>query len=185
VAKRGLDAEEVTIFLKIPLGTKFVSATGNGFKGVRPLAQLGLEPATPNTPGRFDPSGKLPEREKPDLSGDVAVWEIPRIAAAEKQTYTLTLSGPMAQIYTIPGPGPSGQAFKGLEGSTVYWAKPGVRMVLRCFRTVISGCRIRAITWPYRQSRSSGVDRSCLRHSIGTTTIPPQRGCSSSHRHPA
>jgi cytochrome c553 len=128
VAKRGLDAEEVTIFLKIPLGTKFVSATGNGFKGVRPLAQLGLEPATPNTPGRFDPSGKLPERDRPDLSGDVAVWEIPRIAAAEKQTYTLTLSGPTAQIYAIPGPGPSGQAFKGFEGSTVYWAKPGVRM---------------------------------------------------------
>jgi len=128
VAKRGLDAEEVTIFIKIPQETKFVSATGNGFKGVRPLAQLGLEPATPNTPGRFDPSGKLPEREKSDLSGEVAVWEIPRIAAAEKQTNTLTLSGPTAQIYTIPGPSPSGQAFKGFEGSTVYWAKPGVRM---------------------------------------------------------
>ncbi|PYU20292.1 MAG: hypothetical protein DMG30_21555 [Acidobacteria bacterium] len=128
VAKRGLDAEEITIFIKIPQGTKFVSATGNGFRGAHPLAQLGLEPAIPNTPGRFDPSGKLPEREKPDLSGDVAVWEVPRIAAAEKQTYTLTLSGPTAQIYTLPGPSPSGQAFKGFEGSTVYWARPGVRM---------------------------------------------------------
>ena len=128
VAKRGLNAEEITIFIKIPQGTKFVSATGNGFKGVRPLAQLGLEPAIPNTPGRFDPSGKLPEREKPDLSGDVAVWDVPLIAAAEKQTYTLTLSGPTAQIFTLPGPSPSGQAFKGFEGSTVYWARPGVRM---------------------------------------------------------
>ena len=128
VVKRGLDAEGITIFIRIPQGTKFVSATGNGFKGVRPLAQLGLEPAIPNTPGRFDRSGKLPEREKPDLSGDVAVWEVPRIAAAEKQTYTLTLLGPTAQIYTLPGPSPSGQALKGFEGSTVYWARPGVRM---------------------------------------------------------
>jgi mono/diheme cytochrome c family protein len=130
VAQKGIDAEEITIFLKIPPGTKFVTATGAGFKGVRPLAQLGIDPAIANTPGRFDPSPnpKLPERPKPDLSGDVAVWEAPRIAAAEKQIYTLTLSGPPAEIYTIPGPGPTGQAFKGFEGSTVYWAKPGVRM---------------------------------------------------------
>jgi cytochrome c553 len=128
VVKRGLDAEEITIFVRIPHGTKFVSATGNGFKGVRPLAQLGLEPAIPNTPGRFDRAGKLPEREKADISGDVAVWEVPRIAAAEKQTYTLTLLGPTAEVYTLPGPGPSGQAFRGFEGSTVYWARPEVRM---------------------------------------------------------
>jgi hypothetical protein len=59
-----------------------------------------------------------------------AVWEVPRIAAGEKQTYTLNLSGSTAQIYTLPGPSPSGQAFKGFEGSTVYWARPGVRMGL-------------------------------------------------------
>jgi hypothetical protein len=40
----------------------------------------------------------------------------------------LALSGPTAQIYTLPGPSPSGQAFKGFEGSTVYWARPGARM---------------------------------------------------------
>jgi cytochrome c553 len=130
VAQKGADAEEVTIFLRIPPGTKFVSATGAGFKGVTPLAKLGLTPSIANTPGRFDPapSPKLPERPKPDFSGDVAVWEVPRIAAAEKQTYSLTLSGPAAEIYTIPGPGPTGQLFRGFEGSTVYWAKPGVRM---------------------------------------------------------
>jgi mono/diheme cytochrome c family protein len=130
VAKKGIDAEDVTIFLRIPPGTKFVSATGNGFKGVSPLAKLGLLPSIANTPGRFDPSPtlKLPERPMPDFSGDVAVWEVPRIAAAEKQTYTLTLSGPPAKIYTIPGPGPTGQLFKGFEGSTVYWTKPGVQM---------------------------------------------------------
>jgi cytochrome c553 len=130
VAQKGIDAEGITIFLKIPPGTKFVTATGAGFKGVLRLAQLGIEPSIANTPGRFDPSPtpKLPERTKPDLAGEVAVWEVPRIAAAEKQTYTLTLLGPTAEIYTIPGPGPTGQVFKGFEGSTVYWSKPGVRM---------------------------------------------------------
>ena len=84
---------------------------------------------------RIRPAGSIllqlqppPERPKPDFSGDVAVWEVPRIAAAEKQIYTLTLSGPTAEIYTIPGPGPTGQVFRGFEGSTVYWTKPGVRM---------------------------------------------------------
>jgi uncharacterized repeat protein (TIGR01451 family) len=128
VEQRGLDAENVTIFVRIPRGTKFVNATGTGFKGVRPLTELGLEPAIGNTPGRFDPSSKLPEREKADLSGDVAVWEVPRIAAAERQTYTITLSGPTAEVYALPGPGPTSQALKGFEGSTVYWTKPGVRM---------------------------------------------------------
>jgi mono/diheme cytochrome c family protein len=130
VKEKGIDAEDVTIFLKIPPGIKFIGATGAGFAGVRPLAQLGIDPSIANTPGRFDPSPnpKFPQRTKLDLSGDVAVWKVPRIAAAEKQTYTLTLSGPAPEIYTIPGPGPTGQAFKGFEGSTVYWAKPGVRM---------------------------------------------------------
>jgi len=128
VEQRGLDAENVTIFIRIPQGTKFVSATGTGFKGVRPLAELGLEPAIGNTPGRFDSSSKLPEREKPDFSGDVAVWEVPRIAAAERQTYTVTLSGPTAEVYTLPGFGPASQALRGFEGSTVYWTKPGVRI---------------------------------------------------------
>jgi cytochrome c553 len=130
VAQRGLDAEGVTIFIRIPAADKFVSATGSGFKGVRPLANLGIAPSLANTPGRFDasPNPQFPARLKPDLSGDVAVWEVPRVAAAEKQTYTLTLSGPPAEIYTIPGPGPTAQMFKGFEGSTVYWAKPGVLM---------------------------------------------------------
>jgi len=130
VAQKGTDAEDVTIFLKIPPENKFVSATGTGFQGVEPLAKLGIDPSIANTPGRFDPAPhpKLPERPKPNLSGDVAVWKVPRIAAAEKQIYTLTLSGPKAEIYTIPGPGPTGKILKGFEGSTVYWAKPGERM---------------------------------------------------------
>jgi len=89
---------------------------------------LGLPAAVAITPGRFDPS-KLPERPKDDLSGDVAVWKVPRIEAAEKQTYTLTLAGgPPAEVVTLPGHGPAVSVLKGFEGSAVYWTKPSVRM---------------------------------------------------------
>jgi mono/diheme cytochrome c family protein len=147
VAERGLTAEDLTIFVRVPSGTTVVSATGTGYKGVRPLAQLGLLPAEGNTPGRFD-SSKLPERPKPNLTGDVAVWEVPRIKPAEKQTYTLTLSGTSpTEVITLPGPGPAGQVLEGFEGSTVYWAKPGVRMgppklVYRDFRMPDKGDQV-------------------------------------------
>jgi mono/diheme cytochrome c family protein len=127
-AGRGLAAEDLTIFLKVPRGTKFVSATGAGFKGVMPLASLGLQPAIALTPGRFDPSPGFPQRQKADLSGDVAVWKVPRIEAAEKQTYTLTLAGdPITKVIVISGPGPNAAILEGFENSTVYWTKPGVR----------------------------------------------------------
>lgn len=113
---KGPAAENMTIFIRVPRGTTVSSATGAGYKGVRPLAQLGLTPAVTAAPGAFG-SG-IPERPKPDLAGDVAVWEVPRIAAAEKQTYTLTLSGQ----------GPPAEVLRGFAGSTVHWAKPGVRM---------------------------------------------------------
>ena len=60
----------------------------------------------------------IPQRPAPDLAGEVAVWEVPRIAAADKRVYTLTLSGPGLTAATIQGFG----------GSTVHWAKPGTRM---------------------------------------------------------
>ena len=128
VAERGLTAEDLTIFIRIPPGSKVASATGAGYKGVQLLAPLGLPAAVAITPGRFDPS-KLPEHPKDDFSGDVAVWKVPRIVAAEKQTYTLTLSGaPPAEVVTLPGHGPAVSVLKGFEGSAVYWTKPGVRM---------------------------------------------------------
>jgi hypothetical protein len=122
-ANKGLAAEAITIFVRIPPGTQVVSATGTGYKGTRPLAQIGLLPAVAATPGRFDPS-KLPERPKPDLTGDVALWQVPRLGAAEKQIYTLTLSGP----------GPTAEVLRGFIGSTVYWETPGVRMPTLAYR---------------------------------------------------
>ena len=113
---KGLTAENLTIFIRVPPGTTVASTTGTGYKGVRPLTQLGLTPALAAAPGAF--TSAIPERPKPDLAGDVAVWEVPRIAAAEKQTYTLTLSGA----------GPTAEVLQGFRGSTVHWEKPGARM---------------------------------------------------------
>jgi hypothetical protein len=61
----GLTAEDVTVMLTVPSGTKVVTATGAGYQGVRRDEQL---------------------------KADVAVWTIARIAPREHQAYTLTLS---------------------------------------------------------------------------------------------
>ena len=117
VVGKGLTAEDLTIFVRVPPAAKLTSATGTGYKGVRPLAQLGLMPGLRLAPHPHD--GAVPERPKPDLSGDVAVWELPRLAAGEKHTFTLTLAGAA----------PTAEFVQGFEGSTVYWKKPTIRIV--------------------------------------------------------
>ena len=62
---KGRIAEDVTVNLNVPAGTKVVAATGAGYQGVR-----------------------RDERAK----ADVAVWAVPRLAPGDHQTYTLTLS---------------------------------------------------------------------------------------------
>lgn len=61
---QGLTAEDVTISLNVPAGTKVVSATGTGYQGVN--AQDG---------------------------GNVAVWRVPRLGPKDSQQFTITLSG--------------------------------------------------------------------------------------------
>ena len=112
----GPAVEDVTIFVRIPAGATVISATGTGYTGVRPLAQLGLQPALQGAPGAF--AAGLPERPAPDLTRDVAVWEVRRIAAVEKQVYSLTLAG-------AP---PTSEVIQGFAGSTVYWASPAPKM---------------------------------------------------------
>jgi hypothetical protein len=65
VAGTGLTAEDLTVSLVVPAGTKVIATTGAGYQGVR----------------RDD-----------QLKADVAAWTIPRMAPREQQTYTLTLS---------------------------------------------------------------------------------------------
>ena len=116
VKDKGLAAEGLTIFVRIPRETTVVGGTGVGYAGVMPLASLGLEPALPTSPRPVDASGRV-EWPTPDLSGDVAVWKVPRIDATEKLTFSLTLAGPP----------PSPELFQGFDGSTVHWEHPGRR----------------------------------------------------------
>jgi mono/diheme cytochrome c family protein len=66
VRDKGLTAEDVTISLIVPAGTKVVSATGTGYQGVK-------------------------RDEK--TNGDVAVWRVPGLAPRDHQTVTITLAG--------------------------------------------------------------------------------------------
>jgi hypothetical protein len=63
---KGLAAEDVTISLILPPGTKAVSATGTGYQGTK-------------------------RDEK--ANADVAVWRLPKIAAHEHQNFTIVLAG--------------------------------------------------------------------------------------------
>jgi mono/diheme cytochrome c family protein len=113
---KGLAAEGLTVFVRIPNGCSVVSATGAGYEGTMPLARLGLEPALRLAPHPHDDSGTV-ERPQADLSRDVAVWRLPRIVAAEHITLSLTLAGPE----------PTTELLEGFEGSTIHWSSPGRR----------------------------------------------------------
>jgi mono/diheme cytochrome c family protein len=84
VAGKGLTAEDLTISLAIPAGSSVIKTTGNGYQGVRRDEQV---------------------------KGEVAVWRLPRIAAKERHTYSITFS----------------RAADNLRG-TVRWTKPAVKM---------------------------------------------------------
>jgi hypothetical protein len=82
---KGVAAEDVTVSVRVPNGMTILSATGAGYQGVRRDEQA---------------------------MGDVAVWQIPSLAAAERQMLTLTLS-------SAPTPA------NNLRGS-ITWARPAV-----------------------------------------------------------
>jgi mono/diheme cytochrome c family protein len=85
VKDKGVAAEDVTVALVLPAGAKVVSATGTGYQGVR-----------------RDEAAK----------GDVAVWQLPRLAAADRQALAITLAGMTPDA--------------GLRG-TIRWARPAVK----------------------------------------------------------
>jgi len=62
---KGLTAEDLTVNVVVPAGTKVVRTTGANYQG---------------------------ERQDADLKANVAVWRLNRLAPKEHQTYTLTLS---------------------------------------------------------------------------------------------
>lgn len=131
VKDNGLTAEGVTAFVRVPAGAKVVAGTGPGYKGVQPLATLGLEPGLPLAPHPNEEGVTV--REKQNLSGDVIVWKIPKIVAADKIALSFTLAG-----------APTPDLLKGFDGSTVHWEKPGrtafgKKLVYRDLRTPDEG----------------------------------------------
>jgi uncharacterized repeat protein (TIGR01451 family) len=103
---KGLAAETITVSLVLPQGSTVVSNTGAGFKGISKNQPI----AFPAVAGR----GGNPGTPAQTLMMDVAVWQVPRIAADEKPTFSVTLAG---------APVPAA----GFRGSTVTWLKPEVR----------------------------------------------------------
>jgi mono/diheme cytochrome c family protein len=79
LAGKGFSAEDVTITLTLKPGTKVKGTTGEGYKGV-----------------------------KTDAKGDMAVWQVAKVAPKADQKFTITLE--------------SG----GIAGGTVNWMKPAL-----------------------------------------------------------
>jgi mono/diheme cytochrome c family protein len=82
IKNKGLAAEDITVEVELPDNAKVVTAAGGKYEGVRRNSE-----------------GKT-----------VAAWRLPRLAATEQQTLTLTLTQPAA-------------AMRGV----VHWAKPAVK----------------------------------------------------------
>ena len=97
----GLAAEDVTVTLAVPAGTTVVTATGAGHQGVRRDEQ----PAAGRGGGGRGGAAAA--------NGDVAVWEVSRIAPQDRQTYTLTLSQAATATANLRG--------------TIRWTRPTVR----------------------------------------------------------
>jgi mono/diheme cytochrome c family protein len=85
VKGKGVAAEDVTVSMVVPAGAKVVTATGTGYQGVRRDEQANAE---------------------------VAVWQLPRLAAADRQALGITLTGM-----------PADAAVRG----TIRWGKPAVK----------------------------------------------------------
>jgi mono/diheme cytochrome c family protein len=83
---KGVAAEDVTVSVRVPNGMTILSATGAGYQGVR--------------------------RDEQDV-GDVAVWQIPSLAAAGRRMLTLTLSSAPTPANNLRG--------------TIAWARPAVK----------------------------------------------------------
>jgi mono/diheme cytochrome c family protein len=86
VKDKGLTAEDVRIALVIPPDAQVVSTTGPGYQGVR--------------------------RDE-EATGTVAVWQVPRMAASDRHTFTITLAGAIKAAEPPRG--------------TIRWAKPAVK----------------------------------------------------------
>ncbi|HEX4635973.1 MAG TPA: cytochrome c [Rhizomicrobium sp.] len=86
-AGKGLTAQALTIDLVVPAGVTVTGATGDGYKGVHP-----------------DPQGK----------GNVAEWQVLRLAPKQTQAFTISLSQAPSNPADLKG--------------TIRWAKPAPKL---------------------------------------------------------
>jgi mono/diheme cytochrome c family protein len=92
VKEKGLVAEDVKVALIIPPEAQVVSATGPGYQGVRRDEEA---------------------KGAATLSVTVALWQVPRMAASDRHTFTITLAGAIKAAEPPRG--------------TIRWAKPAVK----------------------------------------------------------
>jgi len=102
---QGVKPEEVSVELVLAPGVTVVSASGEGYQGVR---------------------------RHPSTGRDVAVWKVPVLPPQQEQAYTVVVSGPGADraISTMPREeqwtSSSAMVIEG-EHSRIYWARPTTR----------------------------------------------------------
>src|SRR5262245_30982103 len=70
VSNKGVQADNATIHIEVPAGTKVVTATGSGYKGVHADRKT---------------------------KGNVAEWQVAKLLPNEKQSYSITLSKAVAE----------------------------------------------------------------------------------------
>ena len=105
---KGMAAEDITVSLVLPAGVTAVSGTGGKYEGVK----KGVEYVT--NPGDLSPFKALNPNPNPKrATADAAVWKIGKIAAGDKTTISITLSG----VTGVPN----------FTGSTITWNKPDVK----------------------------------------------------------
>jgi ankyrin repeat protein len=85
----------------------FIASKGCDTEFINVLLANGADAAINNEQG-------VTPRPPADLSGDVVVWKIPKLAATEKAELSFTLPG-----------APDAALVKAMDGSTVHWEKPG------------------------------------------------------------
>lgn len=115
VKDKGLAAEKVTVYVKVPQGMKVTGSTGAGYQGVAPFSSLGLAPALMLAPHPHDASAVV-EWPKVDLSFNVAVWRVPRLAAGDVFNASLRMAGALTP-----------EVLREFDSSAIYWDSPGRR----------------------------------------------------------
>jgi mono/diheme cytochrome c family protein len=110
VVGKGLAAEDISVNLVIPKGLTVVKTTGN-YKG---LTKDGERYANP---GQLSPFTAMnPKANTSKVKDDIAKWSVKKLAAGQKETMTITLSG-------------EGHERANFSGTSFTWSKPNIKRI--------------------------------------------------------